>query len=156
MQIGEVAERTGLSLRTIRYYEEVGLVVPSARSQGGFRLYQEREIERLRLIMRMKPLGFQLEEMRELLAILDPVPGAPELADPRGRLAEFVEAAERSRDELQAKLRIADEFADTLRARLASSSDGVASPHLAPSTTTDSRLSSVRSDVCGDVISASC
>lgn len=43
MQIGEVAERIGLSLRTIRYYEEVGLVVPSVRSQGGFRLYTEPE-----------------------------------------------------------------------------------------------------------------
>ncbi|MFI5593147.1 MerR family transcriptional regulator [Amycolatopsis sp. NPDC051758] len=119
MQIGEVAERTGLSLRTIRYYEEVGLVVPSARSQGGFRLYRQREIDRLRLIMRMKPLGFQLEEMRDLLAIVDPGPGDPEVADPRARLAGFVEAAERSRDELRAKLHTADEFAAVLRARLA-------------------------------------
>jgi DNA-binding transcriptional MerR regulator len=126
MQIGEVAERTGLSLRTIRYYEEVGLVVPSARSQGGFRLYQEQEIERLRLIMRMKPLGFQLEEMRELLAILDPAPGDPDLPDPHARLAEFAEAAERSRDELRTKLRIADEFAGTLRARLADLAGGLA------------------------------
>ena len=46
MQIGEVAERTGLSLRTIRYYEEVGLAVPSARSQGGFRLYTEPDVGR--------------------------------------------------------------------------------------------------------------
>ena len=118
LQIGQVAERTGLSLRTIRYYEEVGLVVPSARSQGGFRLYREAEVDRLRLIMRMKPLGFQLDEMRELLAILDPLPGDPEVADPRGRLAEFTEAAERSRDELRKKLGIAEEFAATLRTHL--------------------------------------
>ncbi|SDJ14694.1 MerR HTH family regulatory protein [Lentzea albidocapillata subsp. violacea] len=57
MQIGE-AERIGLSLRTIRYYEEVGLVVPSARSQGGFRPYTEPDVQRLGVIMRMKPLGF--------------------------------------------------------------------------------------------------
>lgn len=81
MQIGEVAERTGLSLRTIRYYEEVGLVVPSARSQGGFRLYAEPDVDRLQLIKRMKPLGFQLDEMRDLLAILDPAPGGPEVDD---------------------------------------------------------------------------
>ncbi len=60
MQIGEVAERTGLSLRTIRYYGEVGLVVPSARSKGGFRLYTESDVARLLLIKQMKPLGVQL------------------------------------------------------------------------------------------------
>src|SRR5690348_10590123 len=44
MQIGEVADRIGLSLRTIRYYEEVGLITPSARSPGGFRLYTEDDV----------------------------------------------------------------------------------------------------------------
>jgi len=47
MQIGEVADRTQLSLRTIRHYDEVGLVPPSARSEGGFRLYTEADVERL-------------------------------------------------------------------------------------------------------------
>lgn len=55
MQIGEVSERTELSLRTIRYYEEVELVVPTARSTGGFRLYTEADIARLTLVKRMKP-----------------------------------------------------------------------------------------------------
>ncbi|WP_159055930.1 MerR family transcriptional regulator, partial [Thermobifida fusca] len=71
MQIGEVAERTGLSLRTIRYYGEVGLVVPSARSKGGFRLYTESDVARLLLIKQMKPLGFSLEQTRDLLGVLD-------------------------------------------------------------------------------------
>jgi phage terminase Nu1 subunit (DNA packaging protein) len=44
MQIGEIAARTELSLRTIRHYEETGLVIPSARSQGGFRLYTENDV----------------------------------------------------------------------------------------------------------------
>lgn len=69
MQIGEVAERTGLSLRTIRYYEEVGLVVPTARSQGGFRLYTDTDVERLEVVKRIKPLEFTLEQMRELLDV---------------------------------------------------------------------------------------
>lgn len=118
MQIGEVAERTGLSLRTIRYYEEVGLVVPSARSQGGFRLYTEPDIDRLQLIKRMKPLGFQLEEMRDLLAILDPVPGSPDIADPAARLAEFSQTAEQACEDLRTKLGIAEEFAALLRTHL--------------------------------------
>ena len=71
MQIGEAAERVGLSLRTIRHWDEVGLVVPSARSNGGFRLYTETDIERLALVKTLKPLDFSLEQMRELLATTD-------------------------------------------------------------------------------------
>ena len=71
MQIGEAAVRVGLSIRTIRHYEEAGLIVPSARSDGGFRLYTESDLDRLRVVKRMKPLGFTLEEMRDLLHILD-------------------------------------------------------------------------------------
>ena len=69
-QIGEAAERTGLSLRTVRYYEEVGLAAPSRRSDGGFRLYCEDDVQRLLLVKRMKPLGLSLDEMRELLDLL--------------------------------------------------------------------------------------
>jgi MerR family copper efflux transcriptional regulator len=71
LQIGEAAERVGLSLRTVRYWEEMGLVVPSARSGGGFRLYSEDDLRRLLVVKRMKPLGLTLEEMTELLRLLD-------------------------------------------------------------------------------------
>ncbi|MHA7126126.1 MerR family transcriptional regulator [Janibacter indicus] len=71
VHIGEVATRTGLSHRTIRYYEEMGLLAPSARTEGGFRLYDEAGIERLLLIKPMKPLGFSVEQMRQLLDALD-------------------------------------------------------------------------------------
>jgi len=72
MQIGEVAECTSLSLQTIRYYEEIGLVSPSAHTQGGFRLYTEADVERLRLVKRMKPLEFSMDEMRDLLRSAGP------------------------------------------------------------------------------------
>ncbi|MCB0952026.1 MAG: MerR family transcriptional regulator [Microthrixaceae bacterium] len=68
-QIGTVAERVGLSLRTIRHYEEVGLVVPSGRSAGGFRLYTDGDVERLEQVKVMKPLGFSLEETAEILEL---------------------------------------------------------------------------------------
>jgi MerR family copper efflux transcriptional regulator len=71
LQIGEVAENVGLSLRTVRYYEEVGLVTPASRSEGGFRLYSDADVERLRLLKRMKPLGLSLEEMRELADLIE-------------------------------------------------------------------------------------
>lgn len=120
MQIGEVAERTGLSLRTIRYYEEVGLVVPSARSQGGFRLYTEPDVQRLGVIMRMKPLGFQLEEMRQLLDILDALAADddPDRDKHLDRLTEFKTAADERCQALRTQLRIAEDFASTLRSHL--------------------------------------
>lgn len=71
MKIGEVAERVGLSLRTLRYYEESGLITPAGRTSGGFRLYSERDVQRLLLIMQMKPLGFTLDRMREVVHDLD-------------------------------------------------------------------------------------
>jgi len=67
LQIGEVADLTGLSVKTIRHYADVGLVTPSARSAGGFRLYASADVDRLLAIRRMKPLGFTLDEMRQLL-----------------------------------------------------------------------------------------
>ncbi|MEU8995914.1 MerR family transcriptional regulator [Streptomyces caniferus] len=123
MQIGEVAARTGLSLRTIRHYEETGLVIPSARSQGGFRLYTETDVARLMVIRRMKPLGFTLEEMRELLAAVDrldsggPLP-AGEREELLGRLRGFEQAAQQRVADLRTQLARAEEFAATLRARL--------------------------------------
>jgi MerR family transcriptional regulator, copper efflux regulator len=71
LQIGEVAERVGLSLRTVRYYEEVGLVIPSARTEGRFRLYSHADVERLDLVKRMKPLGLTLEAMADLLDLFE-------------------------------------------------------------------------------------
>ncbi|MFD4033941.1 MerR family transcriptional regulator [Streptomyces sp. NPDC058637] len=123
MQIGEVATRTELSLRTIRHYEESGLVVPSARSRGGFRLYTEADVDRLMVIRRMKPLGFTLEEMRELLEAIDHLDhGGEATPEERDALLERVRAYERAASEQVLKLRTqlsrAEEFAGTLRARL--------------------------------------
>src|SRR5699024_8613978 len=89
MHIGAVAERTELSLRTLRYYDEIGLVTASERTDGGFRLYSEDDVQRILLIRRMKPLDFTLEQMRELLQATDELsrPGSPADAEPT--LAEF-------------------------------------------------------------------
>lgn len=117
-QIGEVAERTGLSLRTIRYYEELGLVEPSARTTGGFRLYSETDVSRLKLIKRMKPLDFSLEEMREVLGILDSfdaAEGAEGKEQAVERLGMYSDAALARVEALQQQLVIASEFASDLR-----------------------------------------
>ena len=80
LRIGDVAERTGLSLRTVRYYEEVGLLPVAERSPGGFRLYDDAAVQRLLVIKQMKPLEFSLEEVRELLEHVDELASGPEPA----------------------------------------------------------------------------
>ncbi|MFC4982896.1 MerR family transcriptional regulator [Streptomyces atroolivaceus] len=122
MQIGEVAARTELSLRTIRHYEETGLVTPSARSRGGFRLYAETDVQRLMTIRRMKPLGFTLDQMRDLLDATDRLDREPGLGvDAREalleRVREYEQAAGEQVDRLRTQLARAEDFAATLRAR---------------------------------------
>jgi MerR family transcriptional regulator, copper efflux regulator len=115
VQIGQVAERTGLSLRTIRFYEENGLVVPTARSDGGFRLYSDDDVARLEVIKRMKPLGFTLEEMQQLLTLLAALAVAgDEQESLLDRLRMFHEAASARVSALREQLAVAEGFADTL------------------------------------------
>ena len=119
MQIGQVAERTGLSLRTIRWYEQEGLVGPTTRTGGGFRLYGEADVARLEVVKQMKPLGFSLEEMRRLLTLLDDLDaGRDDRPALRDRLRMFHEAATARVSALEDQLRVAESFAATLAGRL--------------------------------------
>ncbi|MFJ8662444.1 MerR family transcriptional regulator [Streptomyces sp. NPDC093795] len=125
MQLAEVAARTELSLRTIRQYEDCGLVVPSAASPGGFPLYTEADVSRLMVVRRMKPLGFTLDETRELLTAVDRLAAeragtdteldADERAALLARVRDCEEAAAERVTELRAQLARAEEFADSLR-----------------------------------------
>lgn len=109
LKIGQVAERVGLSLRTVRYYEEVGLLTPAGRTTGGFRLYDEQAVERLIFLKGMKPLGLPLEEIRELVNMLAHVDEA-ELLDAAARertrklLAAYVERARARISQLEAHI----------------------------------------------------
>lgn len=84
--IGEVADRVGLSLRTLRHWEDMGLVTPTGRSEGGFRLYGEEDVQRVLLARALKPADFSLEELHEILRLRD-------------YLATDLDPAERSRSE---------------------------------------------------------
>lgn len=105
-QIGEVADTVGLSLRTIRYYEEIGLVTPSGRTEGGFRLYIDSDVDRLRLIKALKPVGMSLETLAELLEAVDEAIASPDGARPdaESRLEEVVAVAMSRCDELEERL----------------------------------------------------
>ena len=101
----------------MRYYEEQGLFPPAGRTEGGFRLYTEREVDRLLLIKQMKPLGFTVQEMRDLLAAHDALASddAPALAnEPRDGFAEFAAQAVARCEELRDQLSRAEEFARQL------------------------------------------
>lgn len=118
LQIGEVAERVGLSLRTVRYYEEQGLLEPESRSPGGFRLYGTGQVDRLALIKQMKPLGFTVQEMRELLGARDSLRGAPDAAvaaAAAAKLAAYADAAATRCAKLSEQLEQAKGLAGQLR-----------------------------------------
>jgi MerR family transcriptional regulator, repressor of the yfmOP operon len=71
-KIDDVAKECGLTKRAIRYYEEIGLLFPPERSEGGFRLYTDDHIERLKKITKVRDvLGFSLQEVQEYIAIND-------------------------------------------------------------------------------------
>ena len=69
--IGQTAERSGFSASTLRYYEGIGLVVPTERTASGYRLYDEQGLARLAFIARAKQLGCSLEEIADLVGVWD-------------------------------------------------------------------------------------
>lgn len=69
MTIGDVAKRSGLPPKTIRYYEEAGLISPAARADNGYRVYDERALQLLRFVKRARDLGFSMADVSELLAL---------------------------------------------------------------------------------------
>ena len=121
-QIGEAAEAVGLSLRTIRYYDEAGLVPPSGRSSGGFRLYTDADIDRLRLVKHMKPLDLTIEEMRDLLItrdrLADPATPKRDRDELLERLSMFAQLAEERCERLRERARSGEMISRTLRAEL--------------------------------------
>lgn len=144
LQIGEVARRVDLSIRTIRHWEDVGLVTPSARSAGGFRLYSEDDVARIRLLRFMKPLDLTLEEMLELMRIRERLAGATtdesdrvqalvwprtstagsERAELAAQLATFVERAERRLEKLRAQVVEVEDFVGRLDAEVREGAGG--------------------------------
>jgi DNA-binding transcriptional MerR regulator len=116
-QIGGVADRLGVSTRTIKYYEELGLVSPENRSPGGFRLYNASDVERLQRILRLKGMGFSLAAIREFLAVRD---AAQEATRERvlAETTEHLKAREREVEERIAKTREDLKSAEALREEL--------------------------------------
>jgi len=71
LRIGQLARAAGFTEKTLRFYDEIGLLKPSGRSTSGYRLYDEQAIERLRFVRKAKGLGLSLNDMRMILEIGD-------------------------------------------------------------------------------------
>ena len=69
LKIGEVAERSGMPPKTIRYYEDIGLIGPADRLENSYRTYDETDVHRLRFIHQARGLGFSLKDVATLLAL---------------------------------------------------------------------------------------
>jgi MerR family transcriptional regulator, copper efflux regulator len=70
MNISEAARRSGLNAKTIRYYEDIDLITPASRGSNGYRQYDINAVEELLFLARARDVGFNLEECRQLLALL--------------------------------------------------------------------------------------
>ncbi|MFC8710704.1 MerR family transcriptional regulator [Streptomyces sp. NPDC057197] len=120
MRIGELASRTGVSVRSLRYYEEQGLL-SSSRSTGGQRHYTEVEVERVAFIQRLYAAGLSSRTIAELLPCVD----APSeehsdtalerMAQERDRLSAHIAELARTRDALDALMAAAREYRERLR-----------------------------------------
>ncbi|MEN3399239.1 Cu(I)-responsive transcriptional regulator [Brucella melitensis] len=104
MNIGQAAAASGISAKMIRHYETIGLIEAADRTSSGYRIYTQKDVETLRFIRRSRDLGFQVEQIKELLALW------------RDRASPDVKKVALGHiEELEAKMRQLQEMADTLR-----------------------------------------
>lgn len=114
MKIGELAGATGLSIETIRYYERIGLLPPRSRTEGGYRLFDAGDEERIDFIRQAKQLGLSLAQIKDILAIQSAQ--QPTCVHVRALLEARLEEAEHGLRELT-------NFRDQLRGLLERSAD---------------------------------
>lgn len=114
MNIGQAAQASGVTAKMIRYYESIGLVSESRRTEAGYRIYGEKDLHALRFIKRARKLGFPLEQIRDLLSLWQ---------DSERASADVKKIALSHVDELNQRIRELTEMRDTL-ATLASCCHG--------------------------------
>src|SRR5689334_1997871 len=113
MRIGKVAERAGVSVRALRYYEEQGLVIAD-RSPSGQRQYPESAVERVRFIQLLYAAGLTSKAILQILPFLDTLVATPQmtrrLTDERARIRVRIDALTKAHDRLEELIRLAAEY----------------------------------------------
>lgn len=96
--ISQVADQFDVTPRTLRYYEELGMLQPKRGGNGGQRIYSNKELARIKLILRGKQLGFSLEEIKEMIGLFE--------VDPSGRkqLERSIQYGEKRIEEVERKI----------------------------------------------------
>ena len=127
LQIGEVAERTGVTQRTLRFYEEKGLLKPPSRLEGGFRLYSEDDVKRVEQIKRLQTLlGFTLADIKEMVEAEEVKTQLraeyrkdAEISERRAKLQKAIDVTERQVAVVDQKLASLEEMKADLERKLA-------------------------------------
>ena len=105
MNIGDVAEKIGLPTKTIRYYEDIGLITPD-RGTNGYRKFMDRDMHKLAFLGRARSLGFSIEDCRALVALYE---------DKNRSSADVKSIAEANLDQIRTKIRELKEMQNTLQ-----------------------------------------
>lgn len=127
LQIGEVAERTGVTQRTLRFYEEKGLLKPPSRLEGGFRLYSEEDVQRVERIRNLQSLLrlslADIKEMVEAEEIKHQLRATyrrdAEISERRGKINKAIELTQRQAGIIDQKLTALQDMKDQLEQKLA-------------------------------------
>ena len=116
LQIGEVAERTGVTQRTLRFYEEKGLLRPPTRMDGGFRLYSEEDVKRVDKIRRLQDLlGISLADIKEMVEAEGILRELRAQYNPEAELAEKRRQLEKAIEVTQAQFTIVKQKTEQMR-----------------------------------------
>ncbi|TFC30278.1 MerR family transcriptional regulator [Cryobacterium sp. TMT2-18-3] len=116
MLIGEFADRTGLSQRTVRHYDEIKVLQASGRSECGYRFYAPADLDRARVIRAMRALSLSTTEIRNVLATLDRIDSASYAPTPADRreLEVMLADAECREHALRQRIGVASDFVEML------------------------------------------
>lgn len=112
LKIGELARRTGKTVRAIHLYEELGLLMPAVRSKGGFRLYPAKVITRIEWIQKLQDMGFSLTEIKAFLRVYEESTTAPTAMSTVREI--FADKLRETKETIGRLTKLADELQESL------------------------------------------
>jgi DNA-binding transcriptional MerR regulator len=113
LKVGELARRTGKTVRAIHLYEELGLLTPAVRSKGGFRLYSARAVTRIEWIQKLQDMGFSLTEIKAFMRVWEETATAPRAMETVREI--FTDKLRETRETIARLTRLSEELAESLR-----------------------------------------